>query len=79
MRKEITGILLFFLVVFTLVSLLSYNPADPSINNAKTAGDVHNMFGVLGAQIAGILIGLFGLGAFWFPILLLLISIHFFW
>ncbi len=78
MRKEITGILLFFLVVFTLVSLLSYNPADPSINNAKTAGDVHNMFGVLGAQIAGILIGLFGLGAFWFPILLLLISIHFF-
>jgi len=78
MRKEIIGILLFFLVVFTLVSLLSYNPADPSINNAKTAGDIHNMFGALGAQIAGILIGLFGLGAFWFPILLLLISIHFF-
>ncbi len=78
MRKEIIGILLFFLVVFTLVSLLSYNPADPSINNAKTAGDIHNMFGALGAQIAGILIGLFGLGAFWFPILMLLISIHFF-
>lgn len=78
MRKEIIGILLFFLVVFTLVSLLSYNPADPSINNAKTAGDIHNMFGMLGAQIAGILIGLFGLGAFWLPVLLLLVSIHFF-
>ena len=78
MRKEIVGILLFFLVVFTLVSLLSYNPADPSINNAAAAGAVHNLFGMFGAQVAGILIGLFGLGAFWLPVLLLLASLHFF-
>jgi S-DNA-T family DNA segregation ATPase FtsK/SpoIIIE len=78
MRKEIYGIILFFLVIFTLISLLSYNPADPSINNSGTAGQIHNLFGILGAHVSGFLIGLFGLGAFWIPILLLLASIHFF-
>ena len=76
MRKEIIGILLFFLVVFTLISLVSYSPMDPSINNAKAAGEIRNFFGILGAQIAGLLIGLFGLGAFWIPVILLLLSIH---
>jgi S-DNA-T family DNA segregation ATPase FtsK/SpoIIIE len=78
MRKEIYGIILFFLVIFTLISLLSYSPADPSINNARAAGQIHNLFGIVGAHVAGFLIGLFGLGAFWIPILSLLASIHFF-
>ena len=78
MRKEIYGIILFFLVIFTLISLLSYSPADPSINNARAAGQIHNLFGIFGAHVSGLLIGLFGLGAFWIPILLLLASIHFF-
>ncbi|UCF93214.1 MAG: DNA translocase FtsK 4TM domain-containing protein [Desulfobacterales bacterium] len=78
MRKEIVGILLFFLVIFTLVSLLSFSPADPSIHNAKASGPIHNLFGIIGAHVAGLLIGVFGLGACWLPILLLLASIHFF-
>ncbi|UCH23881.1 MAG: DNA translocase FtsK 4TM domain-containing protein [Deltaproteobacteria bacterium] len=77
MRKEIIGIFLFFLVILTLISLLSYNPADPSILNARAPGKIHNLFGALGAQLSGILIGLFGLGAFWIPVLLLLSSIQF--
>jgi S-DNA-T family DNA segregation ATPase FtsK/SpoIIIE len=78
MRKEIVGIFLFFLVIFTLISLVSFSPDDPSINNAKAGGPIHNLFGVLGAHVAGALIGLFGLGAFWIPLLLLLTSMHFF-
>jgi len=78
MRKEIIGILLFFLVIFSLISLVSYSPADPSFNNAKAAGAIHNSFGPIGAHVSGLLIGLFGLGAFWVPILLLILSIHFF-
>jgi S-DNA-T family DNA segregation ATPase FtsK/SpoIIIE len=78
MRKEIFGILLFFLVILTLISLLSYSPADPSIHNAKTTSQIHNLFGLFGAHLSGILIGLFGFGAFWIPILLLLTSLHFF-
>ena len=67
MRKEIIGILLFFLLVFTLVSLVSYHPLDPSVNNATSDDAVHNLFGLVGAHLAGILIGLFGLGVFWQP------------
>jgi len=78
MRKEIIGILLFFLVIFMLGSLLSYSPADPSIHNAKVLGSTHNLFGAFGSHSASIFIGLFGLGAFWLPILLLFASIHFF-
>ena len=78
MRKEILGILLFFLVIFTLISLLSFNPADPSIHNAGANEPIRNLFGLLGAHLAGLLIGLFGMGAFWLPPLLMLASIHFF-
>jgi S-DNA-T family DNA segregation ATPase FtsK/SpoIIIE len=78
MRKEIVGIFLFFLVIFTLISLLSYSPNDPSIHNAKVGKQIHNLFGILGAHLSGALIGLFGLGAFWFPLLLLLASVQFF-
>ncbi len=75
MKKEIIGILLFFLVIFSLISLVSYHPGDPSIHNAGGSGAVHNIFGTIGAHTAGLLIGLFGLGAFWIPVLLLLVSI----
>ncbi len=78
MRKEIVGIFLFFLVIFTLISLLSYSPDDPSIHSSGAGGKIHNLFGILGAHVSGGLIGLFGLGAFWFPLLLLLASIQFF-
>ena len=78
MRKEIVGIIFFFLVIFTLISLLSFSPDDPSINNARAGGEIHNLFGVLGAHVSGALIGLFGIGAFWIPLLLLLASIQFF-
>jgi S-DNA-T family DNA segregation ATPase FtsK/SpoIIIE len=78
MRKEIVGILLFFCVIFTLISLLSYHHTDPSIHSAGAPGPVNNLFGTMGAQVAGVLVGVWGLGAFWVPILLLLACIHFF-
>ena len=78
MRNEILGIFLFFLVIFTLVSLVTYSPADPSVHHVGTSGAVHNFFGLMGAYIAGIFIGLFGIGALWIPVLLMLASIQFF-
>jgi len=78
MRKEIIGICFFFLVILTLISLVSYHPRDPSINHAVEVSRVHNLFGVFGAHLAGLLIALFGLGSFWVPVLLLLFSIQFF-
>ncbi len=78
MRKEIAGIFIFFLVIFTLISLVSFHPGDPSLNHAVSTDRVANLFGVAGAHLAGALISLFGLGAFWMPILLLVVSVHFF-
>lgn len=78
MRKELIGIFLFFLVVFTLISLLSYNPSDPSINNAKAAGEVHNLFGVVGSNMAGFFVFLFGISSFFIPAAILFVSIRFF-
>ena len=77
MRKEIVGILLAFLVVLTLASMLSYSHEDPAINSATASGDIHNLFGRFGAHLAGALVGVFGLGAFWVPVLLLLSCIRF--
>ncbi len=76
LRKEILAIGLVFVVVFILVSLLSYHPSDPSIHNARSAEEVRNLFGLFGAHTAGFVIGLFGLGAFWLPPLILYISLH---
>jgi len=78
MRKEFIGIILFFLVILTLVSLLSFTPADPSINHAKASGEIHNLFGLVGAHISGFLIGLFGIGSFWIPLLLALSFVRMF-
>ena len=41
---------LFFFVIFTLISLLSFHPQDPSIHSAGGGGRVQNLFGVVGAQ-----------------------------
>ena len=79
MKKEIIGILFFFMVVFSLISLISFDPADPCLFfNAGATSRVHNLFGVVGANFAGILVGLFGIGAFWVPFLCLLGCILFF-
>ncbi len=70
MRKEIIDIILDFLVISSLLSLATFHHDDPSINNAASTRDIHNMLGVFGAHAAGLLVGLFGLAAFWIPALL---------
>jgi len=78
MRKELYVILLFFLVILSSLSLISYSSFDPSINNVKYAAvDIKNIFGILGAYFAGSLIGFFGIGSFLLPPLLLLFGIRF--
>ncbi|RJP92546.1 MAG: DNA translocase FtsK [Desulfobacteraceae bacterium] len=78
MRKEIITLILIFIVIFSSVSLLSFSPEDPSIHHVGHTGAIHNFFGFLGAHVAGFLIGLFGIGAFWIPILFLIACIEFF-
>lgn len=78
LQKEILGILCFFLVIFSLVSLMSYHPDDPGFNHAADWRQVHNFFGVAGAYAAGLMLDLFGVGAFWIPVFLLMASLRFY-
>lgn len=68
MKKELLVILLLFLVVLTSASLLSYSPLDPSINHQSfLSQDIHNLFGLIGAHLAGILVDMFGVASLWLP------------
>ncbi len=77
MKKELYGILLFFFVIFIAVSLFTYDALDPCLgNNFLTLPDhFENAFGFFGAHSAGFFIYLFGLGAFWIPIILGFVAI----
>lgn len=77
MKKELTAIVLFFFIVLTAVSLYSYNAADPCVGNNPFSmpNKVHNLFGLAGAHVAGLLVYLFGIGALWIPLILALLSL----
>lgn len=72
MKKELIAILFLFLVIFTAVSLFSYHASDLSMGKGfwSASKNVHNAFGFIGAHTAGLLIYLFGLGAFFVPAIL---------
>ena len=73
MKKELFGILVLFLFILTSLSLFSYSAEDPSCfhNPFAVPDNIHNLFGLLGAHLSGLLVFLFGLGSFWMPVLLL--------
>ncbi len=78
MKKELYGILLLFSIVLTAVSLFSYDAADPCVGHHffVIPANVHNLFGLVGAHVAGFFVYLFGIGALWVPFLL---SLFGFW
>jgi DNA segregation ATPase FtsK/SpoIIIE, S-DNA-T family len=65
---EIAGILLLALAAFLLVSLVSYDPADPSLfSGSSGAKKIGNFGGRAGAWLADIAFQVFGLAAFCVP------------
>ncbi len=79
MKKELFGIFLIFLIILTSVSLLSYHASDPCVGNHffTLPDQVNNLFGLVGAHVAGLLIFLFGIGALWVPLLLCFLGLWF--
>src|SRR5712671_2635693 len=57
------------LALILLVALLSYDRNDPSFQTTGEAGPVNNLIGPIGAQIAGLLVALFGRPAYLFPLM----------
>ncbi|MBF0377548.1 MAG: DNA translocase FtsK 4TM domain-containing protein [Desulfamplus sp.] len=78
MKKELIAILILFFVVLTSLSLLSYSPLDPSINHQSFSSEnIHNIFGIVGSHLSGILVDLFGVAALWFPLSMFLASLSY--
>ncbi|MBF0572760.1 MAG: DNA translocase FtsK [Desulfamplus sp.] len=78
MKKELIAILILFFVVLTSLSLLSYSPLDPSINHQSFSSEnIHNIFGVVGSHLSGILVDLFGVASLWFPLSLFLAALSY--
>lgn len=68
--RDFFGILFVAFTLFSLLSLITYSPNDPSLNNAVTGkAKVVNLGGLVGAYIADSLVQVFGTGAFFFPLL----------
>ncbi|RUO81249.1 cell division protein FtsK [Idiomarina tyrosinivorans] len=66
------GLILFgALAVFLLLSLLSFNPADPSWSQTGYEGQIHNAGGAIGAWFADVLLFAFGFVAYLIPFVLI--------
>jgi S-DNA-T family DNA segregation ATPase FtsK/SpoIIIE len=71
--KEITALCLLGLALLLFLSLVTYHNSDPTIFTASGGQrPVQNAVGIVGANIAAILLVTVGISAYWLPIYLLL-------
>src|SRR2546428_7162699 len=71
--NEFVGLLVLTFGILLALSLVSFNPDDPSLNisqNPQFAGKATNFVGVIGAYGADLFFQMWGYSAFLFPILL---------
>lgn len=69
-RREIRGLVFLLLVILVAGSLLSYHPADKLLWNVTgPLGKSQNLFGTVGAHIAGGLLLLIGFSSFWLAVI----------
>lgn len=74
---EIAGILLIALAAFLLISLVSYNPSDPSLFSSAAAGrKIANFGGRAGSWLADLALQAFGLAAFLVPFMLAFLGVR---
>ena len=72
--NEAVAVVFLFAGLFVFISLVSYNPFDPSWNTVTGAAKVVNLTGRVGALISDFLLQTLGLGAYALPVLILLLG-----
>ncbi len=79
LKREIIGILLIAIAVFLLLSLISYDPADPSFFSytSPKSKEIRNWMGIVGAYESALLFQGFGFPSFLIPFVLGLYAIGF--
>ena len=72
LKREILGILLVALGIFLFMSLVTFDPTDPSFFSYTSvkSGEIHNWMGAVGSYVAGLLFHGFGLPSFLIPFVL---------
>ena len=71
--KRLFGLLLFSVAIYLIVSLISWTPYDPSLNNYNE-NSISNMLGASGAIISDLMLQFMGLGSFILISIMLMIS-----
>ncbi len=79
LRREIVGIFLVALALFLFMSLVTYDPMDPSFfsYSSSKARETHNWMGLVGSYTAGLLYQAFGLSSFVVPFVLAMYAFSF--
>ncbi len=76
LSTELAGIFCVFVALFLLLSLITYSPRDPTLNQVVTKGQsVANGAGTAGAYIGGTLADIFGIGVYFLPVALLILGV----
>jgi DNA segregation ATPase FtsK/SpoIIIE, S-DNA-T family len=74
--REAGALLLLPLALYLLVCLFSFNDQDPSWGHVSSIEHASNFGGAVGANIANLLRYIFGVAAYCFPLLLLLLGLQ---
>ena len=75
---QILGLFMGFIAIFLFLSLISYNPSDPSFSHLEDAKNIHNWMGIIGSYIADGLYIVFGITAYIIPLFLFEYAFRFF-
>ncbi|MFW5735400.1 MAG: DNA translocase FtsK 4TM domain-containing protein, partial [Oceanidesulfovibrio sp.] len=74
--RDILGLACTFLACFLLLGIVTYHPHDPSFTQVVSPGTpVHNGAGLAGAYAAGLFVDLFGVAAYVFPAIFLVLAL----
>jgi S-DNA-T family DNA segregation ATPase FtsK/SpoIIIE len=75
MRKEIRGLVFLLIAIILGVSLFSFHLADSVLGiNTASSGKAHNLFGVVGANLAGWIFLTLGFSSFWLVAVFLIMT-----
>ncbi len=74
--REVAGLVLIFLFLFSCLSLATYSAQDPGFNQRISPSyGIQNQAGLVGAYLAGLFVDFFGLGAWLLPLFMLWLAL----
>src|SRR5688572_3352561 len=77
-RNDVLAIIFFAVAVLLILSLVTYDPKDPSWNSVSSQQKASNLIGTVGAYLSNIFLELFGLAALVIPVLLIFLALRIF-